>query len=143
LRIAEGGRVGFAKVPCVLFTHRNIGTFDELQLRRLRYDKLVFYRYALRWWRLWRSPMEFCRAYSGTLMHFYRYFADAALERSLRGERGPALMAAFHAFSIFPLRAIKHQFSDTPLRQAIMRSLSSRTHAVQMHLPFFLAVLHC
>lgn len=143
LRIAKGGRVGFAKVPCVLFTHRNIGTFDELQLRRLRYDKLVFHRYALRWWRLWRSPMEFCRAYSGTLMHFYRYFADAALERSLRGERGPALKAAFHAFSIFPLRAIKHLFSDTPLRQAIMVSLSSRTHAAQMHLPFFLAVVHC
>lgn len=143
LRIAEGGRVGFVKVPSVLFTHRDIGTFDELQLRRIKYDKRVFHRYALRWWRLWRSPMEFSRAYSGTLMHFYRYFTDAALERSLRGERGPALKAAFHAFSIFPLRAIKHLFSDTKLRQAVALSVSVRSHAAQMHLPFFLAVVHC
>ncbi len=143
LRIAEGGRVGFVRVPSVLFTHRDIGTFDALQLRRIKYDKLVFRRYALRWWRLWRSPMEFSRAYSGTLMHFYRYFTEAALERSLRGERWPALKAAFHAFSIFPLRATKHLFSDTKLRHAVALSLSVRMHAAQIHLPFLMAIVHC
>jgi glycosyltransferase involved in cell wall biosynthesis len=143
LRIAKSGRVAFANVPCVLFTHRNIGTFDELQLRRIRYDKLVFHRYALRWWRLWRSPMEYSRAYSGTLMHFYRYFADAALERAERGERGAALKAVFHAASIFPLRAVKHLCSDTKLRQAISLLLSARAHAAQLHFPFWLAVVHC
>jgi glycosyltransferase involved in cell wall biosynthesis len=143
LRIAKHGRVAFANVPCVLFTHRDIGTFDELQLRRIRYDKLVFHRYALRWWRLWRSPMEYSRAYSGTLMHFYRYFADAALERAERGQRGLALKAVFHAASIFPLRAIKHLCADTKLRQAVSLVLSMRTHAAQLHLPFWLAVVHC
>ena len=143
LRIAKSGNVGFVKVPCVMFTHRDIGTFDALQLRRIEYDKVVFYRYALRWWWLWRSPMEYCRAYSGTLMHFYRYFADAALERAEHGQRWSAMKAVFHAAGIFPLRTLKHLCSDTKLRHAVALSLSVRLHAAQLHLPFWLFFVHC
>jgi glycosyltransferase involved in cell wall biosynthesis len=143
LRIAEAGKVGFVKVPCVMFTHRDVGTFDNLQMHRIKYDKLVFNRYALRWWRLWRSPMEYSRAYSGTLMHFYRYFTVAALERAQRGERWSAIRAVLQAARIFPLRAIKHLCCDSKLRQALALSLSVRIHAAQLHLPFWLAVVHC
>jgi glycosyltransferase involved in cell wall biosynthesis len=143
LRIAERGRVAFVSVPCVFFTHRDIGTFDELQLHRIKYDKLVFRRYALRWWWLWRSPMEYSRAYSGTLMHYYRYFADSALERAKCGERARALKAVFHAATIFPLRAIKHLCGDTKLRQAVSLCLLVRVHPAQIQLPFWLAIVHC
>ncbi len=126
LRIAGRGQVGFVKVPCVLFTHRPVGTFDALQLSRLRFDRQVFHRHALRHWRIWRSPVEFSRAYSGTVMHFYRYFVDAALERAERGERAAAMAAVWHAFRIFPLRSIKHLLGDTKLRSAVGALASSR-----------------
>lgn len=144
LRIAARGNVGFAQVPCVMFTHRAIGTFDALQLRRVKFDRLVFNRYAWRWLHLWRSPMEFMRAYSGTVMHYYRYFVDAALERAERGERGPAMQAAWQAIRIFPFRAAKHLTSDTRLRHAVVTALFARTPVEQMHhLPLWLFVAHC
>ena len=144
LRIAARGNVGFAQVPCVLFTHRRIGTFDELQLRRVKFDRQVFNRYALRWLHLWRSPMEFMRAYSGTVMHYYRYFTDAALERAQRGERVGALRAIWNAIRIFPFRASKHLMTDTKLRQALFTALFVRAAATQMHhLPLWLFVAHC
>jgi glycosyltransferase involved in cell wall biosynthesis len=141
LRIAGDGQVGFVQTPCVLFTHRDIGTFDELQLRRIKYDRRVFHRYALRWWFLWSSPLHYSRAYSGTLMHYFKYFSMAALERAERGERWPAIKAVFHAMRIFPLRSIKHLFSDTPLRRAVGLALSARLPAEQLHLPFWLATI--
>jgi glycosyltransferase involved in cell wall biosynthesis len=143
LRIAGDGQVGFVQTPCVLFTHRDIGTFDALQLRRIKYDRRVFHRYALRWWFLWRSPMDYSRAYSGTLMHYYKYFSMAALERAERGERWPAIKAIFRAMRIFPLRSLKHLVGDTPLRRAMGLALSVRLPAEQMHLPFWLAIVHC
>jgi hypothetical protein len=144
LRIAGSGQVGFVRTPCVLFTHRDIGTFDELQLRRIKYDRRVFHRYALRWWFLWNSPLHYSRAYSGTLMHYYKYFAMAALERAERGERWPAIKSVFHAMRIFPLRSIKHLFSDTPLRRAAGLALSTRLPAEQLHLPLWLTtIVHC
>jgi glycosyltransferase involved in cell wall biosynthesis len=143
LRIARRGQVGYAQVPCVLFTHRRIGTFDKLQLTRLKFDRLVFHRYALRWWRLWRSPMEFSRAYSGTVMHYYRYFVDAALERARLGERWSALSAIRHAVCIFPLRATKHLVLDTRLRQALVIILSMRAAAAQMQqLPVWICMAY-
>jgi glycosyltransferase involved in cell wall biosynthesis len=141
LRIAGEGQVGFVQTPCVLFTHRRVGTFDKLQLSRLKFDQRVFYRYALRWWRIWRSPMEFSRAYSGTVMHFYRYFVDAALDRAERGERASATAAVWCAFRIFPLRAVKHLFGPTKLRSAVGALLSARGPAPQLHqLPVWLTI---
>jgi glycosyltransferase involved in cell wall biosynthesis len=142
LRIAADSQVAFTKTPCVLFTHRNIGTFDKLQLRRIKYDRRVFHRYALRWWFLWTSPLDYSRAYSGTLMHYYKYFSMAALERAERGERWGAITAVFHAMRVFPLRSIKHLFSDTPLRRAAGLSFSTRRRAIQLQVPFLLAFLN-
>jgi glycosyltransferase involved in cell wall biosynthesis len=139
LRIAGQGPVGFVRTPCVLFTHRRIGTFDELQLTRLKFDRRVFYRHALRHWRIWRSPMEFSRAYSGTVMHFYRYFVDAALDRVERGERRAATAALWRAFRIFPLRSIKHLFHETRLRSAVAALMFPRDARTQLRqLPVWL-----
>ncbi|MDP3736107.1 MAG: glycosyltransferase family A protein [Hyphomonadaceae bacterium] len=144
LRIAGRNRVGFVKTPCVLFTHRRTGTFDELQLKRIKFDRLVFNRYAWRWWRLWESPMHISRAYSGTVMNYYVYFVEAAVDRALRGERRAAIGAIFNAVKIFPLRSIKHLFGDTPLRRVVTAVFFSRSIAAQLHhLPLWLFLAHC
>jgi len=86
----------------------------------------VFLRHALPEWWIWRSPLEFSKAYSGTLMHFYRYFVDAAVERAERGERKEALRAIATALGISPLRGTYHLIAPRPLRKAFWASVGLR-----------------
>jgi hypothetical protein len=75
---------------------------DEIRRR-------VFLRHALPGWRIWRSPLDLFKAYSGTLMHFYQYFVDTAVERAARGGSAITPFARFpqhSAFSQFGLRII-------------------------------------
>jgi len=144
LRMAGRDALGFTMTPCILFAQRRLGTFDKLQLQRLSFDRKVFHRHALRRPGVWRSPMEYARAYSGTLLHFFRYFADSALLRAERGEKWEALKAIFTAVRIFPLRSMKHLMSDTPLRRALLICLMWGTAAARMHhLPLWLYLAHC
>jgi glycosyltransferase involved in cell wall biosynthesis len=123
LRLARPHRLGFVGTPCILFRGRPAGSFDALQRRRIRYDRRVFLRHALPEWRVWRSPLDFSKAYSGTMMHFYTYFVDAAVERAARGERKEALHAIATAFRVFPLRAAYQLIAPLPLRKAFWASI--------------------
>jgi uncharacterized membrane protein len=126
LRMARPHRLAFVAIPCILFRGRADGSFDALQRQRIGYDRRVFLRHALPEWRIWSSPLEFSRAYSGTLMHFYRYFVDAAVERAERGERKGGLRAITTALSIFPLRGTYHLITSRPLRKAFWSSVNPR-----------------
>ncbi len=144
LRMAGRDALGFVETPCILFAQRRLGTFDRLQLERLRFDRRVFNRHALRRWQIWSSPMAYLRAYSGTLLHFFRYFADSALMRAQRGERWEAVKAIATTVRLFPLRSLKHMFRDTPLRRAMGLLMMSRASVAQMHhLPLWLYLAHC
>ena len=126
LRMARPGRLGFVATPCILFRCRPGGSYDKLQRLRIGYDRRVFFRHALPEWRIWASPLEFSRAYSGTLMHFYQYFVDAALDRAQRGERKEALRAIATAVGIFPLRGSYHLIAPRTLRKAFWSSMNFR-----------------
>jgi glycosyltransferase involved in cell wall biosynthesis len=124
LRIARPHRLGFVAKPCILCRSRPGGSFDRLQRLRIGYDRRVFLRHALAEWRIWRSPLEFSRAYAGTLKHFYQYFVDAAVERAARGERYAALRAIAAAFGILPISAIYHLVAPRPLRSALCTAIA-------------------
>jgi glycosyltransferase involved in cell wall biosynthesis len=126
LRLARKHRLGFVATPCILFRGRPVGSYDALQRSRIGYDRRVFLRHALPEWRIWRSPLDFSNAYSGTLMHFYQYFVDAAVERAARGERYNSLRAIAIAFGIFPVRAAYHLIAPRPLRKAFWTSMLPR-----------------
>jgi hypothetical protein len=123
LRIARRHRLGFVATPCLLFRGRPPGSFDAVQRRRISYDRRVFLRHALREWHIWKSPLDFSKAYAGTLMHFYGYFVAAAVERAERGQRCAALRAIASAVSIFPFRGVYHLIAPRPLRKALWASL--------------------
>jgi glycosyltransferase involved in cell wall biosynthesis len=122
LRLARRRCLGFVAVPCIFFRGRSISS-DQLQRIRIEYDRRVFLRHAIPEWRIWRSPSEFLRAYSGTLMHFYRYFENAAVNYAAQRERGASFRAIVTAFRIFPLRASYHLISSQPLRWALSMCL--------------------
>jgi glycosyltransferase involved in cell wall biosynthesis len=126
LRLARRNRLGFVATPCLLFRQRPPGSYDALQRSRIGYDRRVFLRHALPEWRIWRSPLDFSAAYSGTLWHFYAYFVDAAVERATRGDSYSALRAIATAFGIFPLRAAYHLIAPRPLRKALWTAIFPR-----------------
>jgi glycosyltransferase involved in cell wall biosynthesis len=126
LRIARKHRLGFVATPSILFRGRPPGSYDALQRTRIGYDRRVFLRHALPEWRIWRSPLDFSKAYSGTLMHFYQYFVNAAIERASRGDRYHAFRAIASAFAVFPLRAMYHLMVPRPLRKAFIASILPR-----------------
>jgi glycosyltransferase involved in cell wall biosynthesis len=142
MRLSGRHALGYVEVPCILFSQRQIGEYDALQKLRVGFDRKVFRRHALKQWRVWRSPREYMRAYSGSLMHFYRYFVDAGLMRAARGERTKALAAIWTAFGIFPFRAMKHMVTNSPMRQALVLALFVWPAAHRAHLPVWLAILH-
>jgi len=126
LRIARRKRLGFIATPCILLRGRHAGSYDSLQRSRIKYDRQVFFRHALPEWRIWKSPLDFFRAYAGTLMHFYQYFVDIAVAQAARGERYNSLRAIATAFRIFPARAAFHLIAPRPLRKALWDSILPR-----------------
>jgi glycosyltransferase involved in cell wall biosynthesis len=131
LRMARKSRLGFVATCCLLVRLRPPGSSDALQRIRIGYDRRVFLRHALMEWRIWKSPLDFSKAYSGTLMHFYQYFVDAAVERVARGERYNAIRAIAVAFGIFPFRAVYHLIAPRPLRKAFWTAILPRRRKMQ------------
>jgi hypothetical protein len=109
-------------VPCVLFRQRPSGSYDALILSRIPYTRKVFMRHAMPVWRKWRSPKEWLHSYFATLLGFYTYFAEAAVERAIRGDAQGARFALRHALLVFPFRAVKQLLTPTPLRAAFLWS---------------------
>ncbi len=126
LRIARRNSLGFVATPGLLFRLKPQGSYDALQRGRIKYDRRVFFRHALSEWRIWRSPLDFAKAYSGTLWHFYQYFVDAAIARAACGERFRAICAIGAAFSVFPLRATYHLVVQRPFRRAFCSAILPR-----------------
>jgi glycosyltransferase involved in cell wall biosynthesis len=126
LRLARRNCLGFIPTPCLLFRLRPAGSYDAIQRNRIAFDRRVFLRHALPEWRIWTSPLDFSRAYSGTLWHFYQYFVDAAVERAARGESYNSFRAIAIAFGIFPLRAVYHLIAPRPLRKAFWTAILHR-----------------
>lgn len=142
MRLAGRHALGFVPTPCILFAQRKVGDYDALHRLRINFDRKVFRRHAHRHWRIWRSPLDYMRAYSGTLMHFFTYFAQVAQMSAKSGHRLRALGAIRTAIAIFPLRAAKHLATDTPLREALVTGLLGWPALHRVHLPIWLAILH-
>jgi glycosyltransferase involved in cell wall biosynthesis len=123
LRVARSHGVGFVAQPCVLFRQRATGAYDELQLKRVPFARRIFFRHAIPEWRLWSSPIAFARSYFGVMEHFMFYFVETSLYRAKDGERAAALRAVWHAFTIFPSRAVRMLLSESPLRHALITAL--------------------
>lgn len=142
MRLSGRHALGFVTEPCILFAQRKIGDYDDLHRLRINFDRQVFRRHAHKHWRVWRSPLEYMRAYSGTLMHFFTYFVHVALMAADSGQRLRALGAIRTAFGIFPLRATKYLITNSPLRQALLISLFMWPAMHRVHLPLWLVILH-
>lgn len=132
LWVARRRGLGFVAKPCILFRERAAGISDSQQQERAKYARRVFFRHALPEWRLWRSPLDFSKAYAGTLMHLYFHFVDAAVKRAMRGERKDALRAIAATLGIFPIRAAYHLVAPRPLRKAFWASIAPR-HSPSKH----------
>jgi glycosyltransferase involved in cell wall biosynthesis len=124
LRIARKRRLGFVATPCILFRGRASGSYDAVQRTRVSYTRRIFFRRGLPEWRIWRSPLEFSKAYTGTLTSYYQYFVDAAVERAESNKRSEALRAIASALSVFPLRGAYHLIGPRPLRKAFWASIA-------------------
>jgi glycosyltransferase involved in cell wall biosynthesis len=120
LRFARRNKLGFVPHVSNYVRGRPDGSYDRLQLTRLGYDRLVFFRHATREWRVWRSPLEFARAYRASIDHFFGYFEKAARERAAWGNRRGAAAALWGAFQVLPLRALHNMLADRPLRHAVV-----------------------
>lgn len=142
MRLSGRHALGFVETPCILFSQRKTGDFDALQRLRINFDRKVFWRHAHKRWRVWRSPLEYMRAYSGTLAHFFTYFSEVSLIAAMNGQRLRALGAIRTSIGILPLRAIRHLFSDSPLRQALVTALFVWQSPHRVPLPLWLAILH-
>jgi glycosyltransferase involved in cell wall biosynthesis len=142
MRLSGRHALGFVQTPCILFSQRKIGDYDDLHRLRINYDRKVFRRHARKHWRVWSSPLAYMRAYSGTLMHFFTYFVQVSLMAASNGERKRALGAIRTAFTIFPLRATKYLVTDSPLRKALLISLFALPISHRIHLPVWLVLLH-
>jgi glycosyltransferase involved in cell wall biosynthesis len=128
LRIARKHGVGFVRQPCVLFSQRETGSYDGLQLRRAKFTRRIFWKNALPEWRVWTSPIAFARSYFGVTAHYFFYFSETALDHANKGERMAAICAIWHAFVLFPSRALRKLLSDSSLRDALAVTLG-RTKA--------------
>jgi hypothetical protein len=126
LRVAGGGRIEHVAVPCVLFRQRPSGSYDALVLSRIPYTRKVFMRHAMPVWRKWRSPKEWLHSYFATLLGFYTYFANAAVERAAKGDAKGARFAVRRALLVFPFRAVRQLVTPTPLRAAFLWSIGLR-----------------
>jgi glycosyltransferase involved in cell wall biosynthesis len=126
LRIARRRTLEFVPTPALLFRGRSNGTYDALQLRRVNFDRTVFFRHSIPEWRLWRSPLAYSKAYKGTLIHFFDYFAEASVSRAKSGDRAGAWRAILSAFRVFPLRTAYHLVAPRALRMAAFTSLAPR-----------------
>jgi glycosyltransferase involved in cell wall biosynthesis len=123
LRVARSHGLGFVAQPCVLFRQRATGVYDELQLKRVSFARRIFFRHAIPEWRLWSSPIAFARSYFGVMDHFLVYFVETSLNRAKNGERSAALGAIWHAFAIFPPRAVRMLLTESALRDALVTAL--------------------
>src|SRR5579859_3937304 len=120
LRVARRHGVGFVKQPCVLFRQRAAGTYDKLQLKRIKFARQIFFRHSLAEWRLWETPVAFARSYFGVMENFLTYFSGTALYHAGRNERWAALRAIRRAFALYPTRTLRMLLSDSVLRDAFV-----------------------
>jgi glycosyltransferase involved in cell wall biosynthesis len=127
LRIARQRRLGFVSVPSVLFRTKPDGLFDELYRRRAHFDRVVFLRHALSEWRIWKGPLQFLQAYTGTLSYFFWYFNSVALTHAQSGNLKCALRAIGSAYYVFPLRAFYHTILGKNLGRALFLVLRQST----------------
>jgi glycosyltransferase involved in cell wall biosynthesis len=123
MRVAGGGHMEHVALPCVLFRQRPAGSYDALVLSRIPYTRKVFMRHAIPAWRKWRSPKAWLHSYFATLLGFYTYFADAAVERAAKGDAKGVRFAVRHALLVFPFRAVRQLLRPTPLRRALFWSI--------------------
>lgn len=128
LRIARQHGVGFLRHPCVLFSQRETGSYDGLQLRRAKFTRRIFWKNAIPEWRVWASPIAFAKSYFGVTAHYFFYFSETALDHAKKGERLAAICAIWRAFAMFPSRALRKLLSDSSLRDALVVTLG-RTKA--------------
>ncbi len=109
MRLSGRQAPGFVKTPSILFSQRKVGDYDDLNRRRIG-----------------RSPLDYMRAYSDTLRHFFTYFSQVALIAAKNGDRRRALGAIGTSFRIFPLRTTKYLLTRSRLRSALVLAFFAR-----------------
>lgn len=119
MRIARDRKLGFIAAPCLLFRGRPAGSNDALQRKRIGFDRLVFLRHSLPELRLWKSPIDYMRAYHLTLRYYYTYFIDRANHFVRHGQRFEGVKALTTVFVNMPLLSIADLFRDSEMREAI------------------------
>ncbi|RYG38207.1 MAG: glycosyltransferase [Burkholderiales bacterium] len=129
LRIARRGAMGYTPTPCILFRGRASGTYDNMALKRVQFDRRVFLRHALPEWRIWRSPIDFLKAYTRNIEFFYWYFAHVAGEHLNRGDNKKAAAAVKGALYVFPLRGMVHLITRPQFRRALLAGLFGKQAA--------------
>jgi glycosyltransferase involved in cell wall biosynthesis len=120
MRLARRRSFAFMPVLGVMLRGRPHGSSTALQIKRQRYDRLIFLRHSLPEWRVWRTPRAFLKAYAGTLQHFYWYFVVTAEEAGAKGRHDEVLHALRGAVLVFPVRALYHMLRRSRLRRAVI-----------------------
>ena len=57
------------------------------------------------------------------MAHFLEYFVNTSIERAKNGHRVAALKSIWRAFAVFPTRALRLLFSQSPLRDALVSAV--------------------
>jgi glycosyltransferase involved in cell wall biosynthesis len=126
LRIAKDGKIGFVKVPCVLFRQRDPGSFDKLQRTRQRYTKRIFLRHAFLKRDAPRKSLPIKAiydAYIGAIWQFFDYFCVSAVKRADAGDFRLARHAVVGAFRVLPHVAAWRFLRRAELRSVLVASI--------------------
>lgn len=121
LRLATKNQFGFVKVPCILFRGRPPGTSDDLQRKRIGFDRQVFLRHGLPIsLRLWKSPLAMVRAYHKMLFHYFEYFKAQAIRRAGDGTPVEVARALKTPALYLPMLLFPEIIGGTRLRAALV-----------------------
>jgi hypothetical protein len=123
LRVTRSYKTGFTPTPSVICRGRPPGSYDELQQKRLRYTRRIFWRHVRRNLGRWPTPVHLLRSYYGALDTYYYYWVQAASDRATAGDLAGARRAIRQALALNPLRAIRTVLRPGRLRFAVQRAV--------------------
>ena len=119
LRLALAHRVGFVPVPAVLFRHRPVGYDVDLQWRRMKFSRRVFWRNVRRGRGRGLGALGTARTFARQRGWYCGWFVAGAAARSRQGEPEMARRAVTRAFLASPLHAAKAAVTDRTFRTVL------------------------
>ncbi|MEQ9505751.1 MAG: glycosyltransferase family 2 protein [Hyphomonas sp.] len=136
LRSARRRAAAFVPVVVLLFRGREATDYGKMNFHRVQYDRNNFLRNAISEWRIWRSPGEFLRAYTGSISYFYWHFNYLSELAAKTGDVRLARDSVPAAFYVFPFRALAHLVTRPDFRRALLLMFrSEKDHPKEDHAP--------